>query len=93
MLKKHIAALISVISLIPGIAAAQTTKKPELPDSPTGKCAAALLKVFEQGDDASIKKFLDEHAAPELRDGDPAEVIEQLKRSINHNYRKTRVNT
>lgn len=55
---------------------AQSPDKLNLPDTPAGKRAAALLKVIAQGsdsDEATIRKFLDENFAPSLLKAYPIE--------------------
>jgi D-alanyl-D-alanine carboxypeptidase len=66
-------ALFAVFAL--PITSAQSPDKLNLPDTPAGKRAAAVLKIIEQGGDgeATIRQFLNENFAPSLRDASSLE--------------------
>ncbi|HEX8197560.1 MAG TPA: serine hydrolase domain-containing protein [Pyrinomonadaceae bacterium] len=57
---------------LPESAKAQVNKW-NLGDSIQEKRASALLQMIEKGDEASIRQFLNEHAAPDFRDSAPME--------------------
>lgn len=66
------------LALLFALAAAQTSKaqagdKWNLSDTPQERHAAALLDAIEKGDEAAVRQFFDEHAAPSFREMAPME--------------------
>lgn len=74
------------LALLLALAAALTAKaqagdKWNLSDTPQERRAAAVLDTIEKGDEAAVRQFFDEHAAPSFREMAPIEAhLEQFQR-------------
>jgi retinol-binding protein 3 len=75
MFKKNILTFIAIFFIAAGNLVAQTKPETKLPDSPAGKRADALLKTIAQGDEASIRKFIEEQFSEGLRNSAPMEQL------------------
>ena len=72
MFKKNILIIVALVLGVSGMFA-QTKTEAKLPDTPAGKRTTALLKAVSQGDEASIRKFLEENVEERFRNAFPME--------------------
>lgn len=79
------------LALLFALAAAQTSRaqagdKWNLSDTPQERRAAALLDAIEKGDEAAVRQFFDEQAAPSFREMAPMEAhlaqFRRMKRNL-----------